>query len=139
LTLLESYPYKCIASMWQLVDEAVNLFDATISDMGVIINCAPDGQDPIPFISEYIETMRNSLWDSAFFLEFSSDKGVHKNKSSEDQVNFKQAMRRVLFRYFKFVLFPKKALSRIPTFFAAYLDKDSCGNTDSNFFALDPK
>jgi hypothetical protein len=84
LTLLESYPYKCIAYMWQLANEVVNLFDATISDMGVTINYAPDGQDPIPSISEYIETMRISLWDNAFFLEFSLDKGVHKNKSSED-------------------------------------------------------
>jgi hypothetical protein len=103
LNLLESYPYKYIASMWQLADEAVNLFDATISDMGVIINYALDGQDPIPSIFEYIETMHISLWNNAFFLEFSLDKGVHKNKSSEDQVNFKQAMKRVLFRYFKFV------------------------------------
>jgi hypothetical protein len=125
LILLESYPYKCIASMWQLADEVVNLFDATISDMGVTINYALDGQDPIPSISEYIETMRISLWVSAFFLEFSLDKGIHKNKSSEDQVNFKQAMKRVLFRYFKFVLFPKNALSRTLAFFAAYLDKDS--------------
>jgi hypothetical protein len=84
LTLLESYSYKYIASMWQLVDEVVNLFDATISDMGVTINYAPDGQDPIPSIFEYIETMRISLWDNAFFLEFSLDKGVHKNKTSED-------------------------------------------------------
>jgi hypothetical protein len=69
--------------------------------------------------------MRISLWDSAFFLEFSLEKRVHKNKSSKDQVNFKHAMKRVLFRYFKFVLFPKKALFRTPAFFAAYLDKDS--------------
>jgi hypothetical protein len=89
--------------MWQLVDEAVNLFDATISDIGVTINYAIDGQDPIPSISNYIETMRISLWDSAFFLEFSLDKGIHKNKSSKDQVNFKLAMKRVLFKYFKFV------------------------------------
>jgi hypothetical protein len=68
------------------------------------------------------------------------DKGVHKNKSSEDQVNFKQAMRRVLFRYFKFVLFPKIALSRTPAFFAAYLDKDSedCMFTEAIFKAWDP-
>ena len=125
LTLLESYPYKYIASMWQLADEAVNLFDATIFDMGVTINYAPDGQDSIPSISKYIETMYISLCNNAFFLEFSLDKGVHMNKSSKDQVNFKQAMKRVLFRYFKFVLFPKKALSRIPAFFAAYLDKDT--------------
>jgi hypothetical protein len=43
LTLLESYPNKYISSMWQLADEAVNLFDATISNMGVTINYAPDG------------------------------------------------------------------------------------------------
>jgi hypothetical protein len=70
--------------MWQLADEAINLFDATISDMGVTINYFHDSQDPIPSISEYIETMRISLWDTVFFLEFSLDKGVHKNKSSED-------------------------------------------------------
>jgi hypothetical protein len=89
LTLLESYYDKCISSMWQLADEAINLFDATISDMGVTINYALDGQDPIPSISDYIETMHISLWDSAFFLELSLDQGVHKNKSFEDQVNFK--------------------------------------------------
>jgi hypothetical protein len=140
LTLLESYPDKYISSMWKLANEAVNLFDATISDIEVTINYAPDGRDPIPSISEYIETMRIFLWDSAFFLEFSLDKGVHKNKSSEDQVNFKQAMRRVLFRYFKFVLFPKKALSRTLAFFAAYLDKDSedCMFTEAILKAWDP-
>jgi hypothetical protein len=140
LTLLESYPYKCIASMWQMADEAVNLFDATISDMGVTINYAPNDQDPIPSISEHIETMHISLWDSAFFLEFSLEKGVHKNKSSEDQVNFKQAMKRVLFRYFKFVLLLKKALFRTPAFFAAYLDKDSedCMFTEAILKAWDP-
>jgi hypothetical protein len=126
--------------MWQLVDEAVNLFDATISDMGVFINYFLDGQDPIPSISEYIETMRISLWNTAFFLEFSLDKGVNKNKSSEDQVNFKQAMRRVLFRNFKFILFPNKALSRIPPFFVTYLDKDSedCMFTEAILKAWDP-
>jgi hypothetical protein len=140
LTLLDSYSYKCISSMWQLADEVVNLFDATISDMGVTINYAPNGQDPIPSISEYIETMLISLWDNAFFLEFSLDKRVHKNKSSEDQVNFKQAMRKVLFKYFKFILFPKKALSRISAFFAAYLDKDSedCMLTEAILKAWDP-
>jgi hypothetical protein len=34
-------------------------------------------------------------------------------------------MRRVLFRYFKFVLFPSKALARTPAFFATYLDNNS--------------
>jgi hypothetical protein len=115
------------------VDEAVKLFDATIADMGSIsitflvakINYFPDGQDPIPFISDCIETMRISLWNTAFSLEFSMEKRIHKNKRFEDQVNFKQAMQRILFRYFQFILFPSKALARTPAFFATYLDKDS--------------
>jgi hypothetical protein len=126
--------------MWQLADETVKLFDATIEDMGVNINYFPDGQDPMSTISEYIETMRISLWETAFFFEFSMEKGVHKNKKAEDQVNFKPAMRRVLFRYFKFVLFPFKALTRTPTFFATFLDKDSedCMFTKAILKAWDP-
>jgi hypothetical protein len=111
--------------MLQLADEIVKLFDAIIADMEVNINYFPDGQDPIPSISEYIETMRISLWKTASFLEFSTRKGIHKNKKAEDQVNFKHAMWRVLFRYFKFILFPSKALVRTLAFFAMYLDKDS--------------
>jgi hypothetical protein len=70
--------------MWQLADEAVNLLDATSYDMGMTINYTPDDQDFIPSISEYTDTMRIFLWDSAFFLEFSLEKRVHKNKSFED-------------------------------------------------------
>ena len=54
--------------MCELANEVVNLFDATISNMEVTINYFPDGQDPIPSISEYIQTMRISLWDNAFFF-----------------------------------------------------------------------
>jgi hypothetical protein len=36
--VLVSYLYKCLASMWQLADEAIKLFDATIADMGLTIN-----------------------------------------------------------------------------------------------------
>jgi hypothetical protein len=126
--------------MLQLAEETVKLFDATIADMGMSINYSPDGQDPISSIFEYIETTHISLWETAFFLEFSMEKGIHKNKKVEDQLNFKQAMRRVLFRYFKFVLFPFKALARTPAFFAAYLDKDSedCMFTDAILKAWDP-
>jgi hypothetical protein len=55
-------------------------------------------------------------------------------------VNFKQAMGKVLFRYFKFLLFPKKALSKTPAFFVAYLDKDSedCMFTEAILKAWDP-
>ena len=66
-----------------------------------------------------------SLWDIAFSLDFFTEKGVYKNKKAKDQVNFKHAMQRVLFRYFKFILFSTKALARTPIFFATYLDKDS--------------
>jgi hypothetical protein len=76
--------------IWQLADETVKLFDATIEDMGVNINYFPDGQDPMSTISEYIETMHISLWETAFFFEFSTEKGIHKNKNAEDQVNFKR-------------------------------------------------
>jgi hypothetical protein len=47
--------------MWQLADETVKLFDATIEDMEVNINYFLDGQDPMSTISKYIETMRISL------------------------------------------------------------------------------
>jgi hypothetical protein len=126
--------------MWQLVDEAIKLFDATIANLGVTINYFPDGQDPIPSISEYIETMRISLWNTVSFHEFSLDKGIHKNKNSEDQVNFKHAMKRVLLRYFKFVFFPNKALARTPAFFATYLDNNSedCMFTEAILKAWDP-
>jgi hypothetical protein len=94
--------------MLQLADETVKLFDAIIADMGVNINYFLDGQDPIPSISDYIESMRIFLWETAFYSEFSIEKGIHKNKKAKDQVNFKQAMWRVLLRYSKFILFPSK-------------------------------
>jgi hypothetical protein len=126
--------------MWQLVDEIVKLFDATIENMGVNINYFSDCQVSISSISEYIETMHISLWETVFFLEFSIEKEVHKNKKAEDQMNFKQAVRRVLFRYFKFILFSLKALARTPTFFATFLDKDSedCMFTEAILKAWDP-
>jgi hypothetical protein len=81
-----------------------------------------------------------TLWNTTFFLEFSLDKGIQKNKNYEDQVNFKHAMRKVLFRYFKFVLFPNKALARTPAFFTTYLDNDSedCMFTEAILKAWDP-
>jgi hypothetical protein len=104
------------------------------------VNYFPDGQDPILSISKYIKTMHISLWKTTFFLEFSIEKGIHKNKRSEGQVNFKQAMWRVLFMYFKFILFLMKALARTPPFFATYLNKDSedCMFTEGILKAWDP-
>jgi hypothetical protein len=55
-------------------------------------------------------------------------------------MNFKPAMRKVLFMYFKFVLFPFKALARTLAFFATFLDKDSedCMFTKAILKAWDP-
>jgi hypothetical protein len=75
--------------MLQLANETVKLIDATIVDMGMNNNYFLDGQDPILSISEYIETMRISVWEIALFLEFSIEKRIHKNKKAEDKVNFK--------------------------------------------------
>jgi hypothetical protein len=75
-------------------------------DIGVNIDYFSDGQDTS--ISAYVETMYISLWKIAFFLEFSMEKGIHKNKRSKDQVNFKQAMWRVIFRYFKSYCFARR-------------------------------
>jgi hypothetical protein len=46
----------------------------------------------------------------------------------------------VLYRYFKFVLVPAKAVSRFPSFFANYLDKDSEDDmfTEVMFKSRDP-
>jgi hypothetical protein len=68
------------------------------------------------------------------------NKGIHKNKSSKDQVNFKQAMKRFLLGYFKFILFSTKALARTRAFFAIYLNRDSedCMFTEGILKAWDP-
>ena len=56
--------------------------------------------------------------------------GAHKNNPPEKQPFFVQAVRRVLYRYFRYVLLPRKAISKVPVFFPNYLDIDS---TDSMF------
>ena len=67
----------------QLALEAERLFDSTIKDLGVTIDYFPDGRDPIPSISEYIEQVRIQLWDSAFFREFNVEKGIQKKNLKE--------------------------------------------------------
>jgi hypothetical protein len=126
--------------MWQLAIETEKLFDATVVDLDVSINYLPDGMDPLPTIFDYVETMRISLWDTAFFREFAVDKGVHKNHNIDKQLNFKSAMRRVFYRYFKYVLFPAQAISKSPTFFANYLDMESeeCMFTEGIMKSWDP-
>jgi hypothetical protein len=65
------------------------------------------------------------LWDSAFFREFNVEKGIQKKNLKEQQVGFMPAMQRMFYRYFKYILFRAKAISRSPVFFACWLDVDS--------------
>ena len=53
------------------------------------------------------------------------DNGAHKNNPPDKQPFFLQAVRRVLYRYFRYVLLPRKAISKVPPFFPNYLDIES--------------
>ena len=110
--------------------EADELFSGVLTDLGEIIDYNPDGEDPILTIFDYVEAIRCQLWDIAFFVELGGDNGAHKNNPPEKQPFFVQAVRRVLYRYFRYVLLPRKAISKVPVFFPNYLDIDS---TDSMF------
>jgi hypothetical protein len=116
------------------------LFDVMISNMDINIDYTPEGSNPLISLTNYIETMQISLWETTFFREFVADKGVYKNNKPYDQLNLKEAVRRVLYRYFKFVLVPANAVSRTPSFFANYLDKDSedCIFTEAMLKLWDP-
>ena len=88
----------------QLAIEAEILFDATIADMGVSIDYQSEGKDPLPTIADYIENWSISAWDIAFYREFAVENGIHKNLDWKNQLNSKQAMKRVIFRYKSFEL-----------------------------------
>ena len=45
-----------------------------------------------------------------------------RNLTLEEQPNFFEAVRRTLYRYFKCIIFPRKDTSKVPAFFANYLD-----------------
>jgi hypothetical protein len=92
------------------------------------VNYLPDNHDPLPQISDYVESMRISLWDTAFYREFNTEKGVHKNNPIEKQLNFFPALRHVVYRYFKFILFPAHAVTKSPAFFSDYKDTESENN-----------
>lgn len=109
----------------QLAVEADELFSGVLSDLEVTVDYNPDGEDPIQTIFDYVEAMRCSLWDIAFFREFKVSQQVHKNNTIDKQPNFYQALRRVLYRYFKYILLPKKAISKVPPFFPNYLEPTS--------------
>jgi hypothetical protein len=115
----------------QLAVGAYNLFDDVVVDLNVTVNYLPDNHDPLPQIADYVESKQISLWDTTFYREFNAEKGVHKNNPIEKQLNFFPALKRVVYRYFKFVLFPAQAISKSPAFFTDYKDmeSESCMNT----------
>lgn len=98
----------------QLAIEAQKIFDGVVRDQKAVINYHPDGMDPLPTIFDYVEQCRLTLWDTAFFREFAVQKEVNKNHPIDKQYMFKPALHRVIYRYFKYVLFPAKAISRSP-------------------------
>jgi hypothetical protein len=62
----------------QLVVEAPRLFEDVVADLNVTVNYLPKNHEPLPQISDYVKSIRISLWDFAFFREFNAEKGVHK-------------------------------------------------------------
>ena len=109
----------------QIAVEAEELFSGVLTDLGEVVDYNPDGEDPILTIFDYVEAMRCQLWEIAFHVELGGDNGAHKNNPPEKQPFFLQAVRRVLYRYFRYVLLPKKAISKVPAFFPNYLDIES--------------
>jgi len=96
-----------------------------VADLNVTINYLPENHEPLPQISDCVESTWISLWDSAFYREFNAEKGRHKNNTPEKQLNLGPALKRVVYRYFKFVLFPAYGISKSPAFFINYKDRDS--------------
>ena len=123
--------FETFLCVWpQIGVEADELFSGVLTDLGEIIDYNPNGEDPILSIFDYVEAMRCQLWGVAFFIALGGDKGTHKNNPPEKQHFFVQAVRRVMYRYFRYVLLPRKAISKVYVFFPNYLDIDS---TDSMF------
>jgi hypothetical protein len=104
------------------VDE---LFSCVLTDLGEVIDYNPDGEDHILTIFDYVEVMRCQLWEIAFFIELGGDNGAQNNNPPYKQPLFDQVVRRVLYRYFRYVLIPKKTISNVSAFFSNYLDIES--------------
>ena len=109
----------------QIVVEAEDLFSGVLTDLGKVVDYNSDGDDHILTIFDYVETMRCQLWKNAFHVELGGDNGAHKNNTPEQQHFFIQVVRRVLYRYFRYVLLPRKAIFKVPAFFPNDLDIQS--------------
>jgi hypothetical protein len=121
ILLLANVSFECP----QIAVEVDELFSGVLADLGEIINYNPDGEDLVLTIFDYVEAMRCHLWENAFFVELGGDNGAHKNNPPEKQPFFIQSVRRVLYRYFWYILLHRKAISKVPVFFPNYLDIES--------------
>jgi hypothetical protein len=70
-------------NLLELVVEAQRLFDEAVADLNVTVNYLPENHDPLPQISDYLESIWISLWDTMFYREFNAEKEVHKNNTLE--------------------------------------------------------
>ena len=82
-------------------------------------------KEPILTIFNYVETMRCKLWEIVFFIELGGENNAHKNNPPKKQPFFVQDVRKVFYMYFRYVLLPMKAISKVPVFFPNYLDIES--------------
>ena len=112
--------YSSLFYIWQLVIETKKLFNDIVVDLDVSINYLSDGMDHLPIIFYYMKTMCISLWDTAFFRDIYKE--IHVNHNNDKQFNFKPTIRRVFYRYFKYVIFHVETISKSFFFFANYLD-----------------
>ena len=106
----------------QIAVEAEEFFSGVLTDLREVVDYNHDGEDPILTIFDYVESIRCQLWEIAFHVELGGDNGAHKNNPPEKQHFFVQAVRRVLYRYFRYVLLLRKAIFKVPAFFSNYLD-----------------
>ena len=77
-----------------------------MADLNVIVNYLSKNHDPLPHISDYVESIQISLWDTMSYHEFNAEKWMHKNNTPKMELNFGPALKWVVYMYFKFVLFP---------------------------------
>jgi hypothetical protein len=113
----------------QIAVEADELFSGVFTDLGDFIDYNHDDKDPILTIFNYVKAMRCQLREIAFFIELGGDNGAYKTNSPDKQPFFFQAVRRVFYRYLRYILLPKKAISKVSAFFPNYLDIESPDST----------
>jgi hypothetical protein len=95
------------------------MFVGIVAEMKLTINYNPEGQERILKLEDWIERLRIQLWVLAFEDEV---KKVDKNLSATHQQGLKQAVSRVLFRYFHYVLLPRNVVEHTPAFFDSFFD-----------------